>query len=77
MNFDGASKDNPGKFGTGGLLRDLDGRILVMYANNLGYNSNNGAELEGFIRGLELAKHHGILTLQVEGDSLLIISALI
>jgi ribonuclease HI len=66
----------PGSLG-GGLLRDSDGRILAMYASNLGYNSNNGAELEGLIRGLDLAKHHGISTLQVEGDSLLIISALI
>lgn len=76
LNFDDASKDNPGKSRAGGLLRDLEGRILAMFTSNMGYNSNNVAELEGLIRGLDMAKHQGIMSLLEEGDSLLIITTL-
>jgi ribonuclease HI len=47
-----------------------------MFTSNLGYNSNHGVELEGLIKGLDMAKHQGIVSLLVEGDSLLIIMAL-
>jgi ribonuclease HI len=47
-----------------------------MFTSKLGYNSNNGAELEGLIRGLDMAKNQGIKSMIVEGDSLLIISTL-
>jgi hypothetical protein len=63
LNFDNTSKDNPRKYGAGGLLRDLEGRILAMFTNKLGYNSNNGVELEGLIRGLDMAKHQGITSI--------------
>ena len=73
LRFDGCSKGNPGLAGSG----------AVIYYNNLeiwskavfvGKNStNNEAEYTGLIIGLEEAAQMKIESLQVEGDSLLVI----
>ena len=43
LNFDGASKQNPGKSGYGGVIRDHTGNIQLIYHGNLGNNTNNVA----------------------------------
>eukprot|EP00253_Pinus_taeda_P028396 PITA_28396 len=47
LNFDGASKGNPGKAGFGGIFRDHKGSPLLIYLGNIGWDTNNSAELEG------------------------------
>ena len=76
LNFDGASKGNPGAAGFGVVFRDHQGQILLISAGYLGHSTNNAAELWGMIRGLQLAREHGFLNLIVEGDSLIIINIL-
>jgi len=44
-NIDGASKDNPGTVGFGGVLRDEAGRILFLFHCHLGRATNNMVEL--------------------------------
>ena len=44
LNFDGASKGNPGEVGFGGLFRDSQHRIKIIYETDCGYASNNEAE---------------------------------
>ncbi len=53
---DGGSRGNPGVAGYGALVRDTDtGALLAERAKPLGKQSNNVAEYEGLIAGLEAA----------------------
>jgi len=76
LNFDGASKGNPGTAGYGAVFRDHLGHILLIAAGYLGHSKNNTTELWGLIRGLQLASEHGFNNLVVEGDSQIIINML-
>ena len=76
LNFDGASKGNPGAAGYGVVFRDHLGHILLITAGYLGHSTNNAAELWGMIRVLHLASEHGFHNLVVEGDSQIIINML-
>jgi ribonuclease HI len=69
INFNGASKGNPGPAGYGAILRNSNGKILCLIAVFLGETTNNVAELIGLLRGLQIAidKHHHKIIL--EGDS--------
>jgi hypothetical protein len=44
LNFDGASKGNPGRTGMGGVIRDSQGKIIRLYTGSLGNSTNNAAE---------------------------------
>ncbi|PKI35082.1 hypothetical protein CRG98_044522 [Punica granatum] len=55
LNTDGAAKGNPGKAGTGGLIRDEFGRWVGGYAHNIGITMSMVAELWAVKTGLELA----------------------
>eukprot|EP00253_Pinus_taeda_P011523 PITA_11523 len=55
LNFDGASKGNPGQTGYGGVFRDHLGTPHLIYLGSKGWDTNNSAELEGLWQGLTLA----------------------
>lgn len=74
LNFDGASKGNPGQAGFGGIIRNHEGAPLILYYGNMGWDTNNSAELEGLWRGLLLAGEHNYYPLEVEGDSQILIN---
>ena len=76
LNFDGASKGNPGAAGFGVVFRNHHGHILLISAGFLGHSTNNAAELWGLIKGLELAIKNDFAKLIVEGDSQIIINLL-
>jgi ribonuclease HI len=73
MQFDGCSKGNPGKAGSGAVIyknkSEIWGKSLFIGDKN----TNNEAEYIGLIIGLEEAINIGIKDLYVEGDSLLVI----
>jgi ribonuclease HI len=58
LNFDGASKGNPGLVGLGGVFRNEEGKILKAYARKLGFNNNNAAKLLALEEGLGIAKEN-------------------
>lgn len=74
LQFDGCSKGNPGKAGSGAVIyknkTELWGKSLFVGNKN----TNNEAEYTGLIIGLEEAIDMGIKNLCVEGDSLLVIN---
>lgn len=74
LNFDGASKGNPGKAGFGGIFRDHEGSPLLIFFGNIGWDTNNSTELEGLWQGLLLSQRHGFQTLEIEVDSLILIN---
>jgi ribonuclease HI len=76
MNFDGASKGNPGPTGYGAVIRNNKGEILHIVAGNIGYNTNNAGELWGLLRGLQVDKDHELFPIIVEGDSQIVIHLL-
>jgi len=73
LNFNGALKQNSGKAGYGGEIKDHTGNIQLIYHGNLGNNTNNVVELIALIKGITLADHYKFLPLIVEGDSEIVI----
>ena len=73
INFDGASKGNPGPTGYGAAIRSSTGEILTLTRGYLGETTNNVAELISLLQGLQqviaLTSHKIIL----EGDSQIVI----
>jgi len=73
MNFDGASKGNPGLSGAGAVIYE-NGEEIWSAAEFLGYKTNNQAEYQALILGLKGALNLGITVLSVFGDSLLVVN---
>ena len=73
LNFDGASRGNPGPVGFGGVCRDHNGRITTIYMGAIGKDTNNSPELEGMIRGFECLVKEGQMPVIMEGDSNILI----
>jgi len=74
LNFDRASKGNPGMAGYGGILRDHGGKPLPLFFGSIGWDMNNSVELEGLWQGHCLAQRHGFLPIVIEGDSQILIN---
>jgi ribonuclease HI len=73
MNFDGASKGNPGLAGAGAVIYKNREEIWSA-AKFVGFKTNNQAEYSALILGLQGALNLGINHLSVLGDSLLVIN---
>ncbi|XP_021593634.1 uncharacterized protein LOC110600980 isoform X3 [Manihot esculenta] len=74
LEFDGASKGNPGPAGAGALLRTTDGSVICRLREGLGRTTNNVAEYRAMILGLKYALKRGYTKIQVQGDSKLVCS---
>lgn len=70
---DGAARGNPGPAGAGALLLDERGDTLAELHLALGRATNNVAEYQALILGLEEAKKRGIERIDVRMDSLLVV----
>lgn len=73
LNFDGASKGNPGLSGAGMVIYK-NGQEIWSSCKFVGYKTNNQAEYSALILGLKGALKLGIKSLSVLGDSLLVIN---
>jgi len=71
--IDGGARGNPGPAGAGAVLYDGTKRKVAGMKWPLGRATNNTAEYEGLIRGLEMAVTAGARRLEVRSDSELII----
>ena len=70
--FDGASRGNPGRAAVGWVLV-ADGGIVAEQGNRIGRATNNEAEYEALIQGLEAARELGFDEIEVRGDAELIV----
>lgn len=70
---DGASRGNPGPAAIGFVLLDPDGRTVVEMGAEIGVQTNNVAEYQALIAGLETARSRGVKDLEVRLDSLLLV----
>jgi PAS domain S-box-containing protein len=71
--FDGGSRGNPGPAGYGAYVIDGAGTVLAELSGAIGHATNNIAEYEGLIAALQWAVKAGVTTLQIKGDSQLLI----
>ncbi|KAJ6822647.1 uncharacterized protein M6B38_386485 [Iris pallida] len=69
IEFDGASKGNPGKAGARAVLRTTDGNMLSRIREGLGIATNNVVEYRALILGMKYGLKKGFQQIQVQGDS--------
>ncbi len=69
---DGASSGNPGDSGAGILISDGDGNEVFRDSVSLGTMTNNMAEYEALLRGLQKAIEYGVKDAIAYTDSLLV-----
>src|SRR4051812_7577043 len=72
IKLDGASKNNPGHSGGGGILRDCQGRLLLAYGNYYGIQTSIWAKARVVCDGLKFIKDWCISHLWLDLDSLIL-----
>ncbi|KAL5759682.1 hypothetical protein ACOSQ2_018520 [Xanthoceras sorbifolium] len=72
IQFDGASKGNPGPAGAGAVLRTGDGNLICKLREGVGIATNNVAEYRALILGLKYALEKGYTKIDARGDSKLV-----
>lgn len=70
---DGASRGNPGMAGIGVIIKDETGRTIDTIGKFLGVTTNNQAEYQALIVGLEAAKKLAPESVVVRSDSELMV----
>jgi ribonuclease HI len=55
---DGGSRGNPGPAGSGAIVRDEKGTVVIKVSEFLGTTTNNVAEYTGILRALEMLLAH-------------------
>lgn len=73
---DGAARGNPGEAGCGAVICDGTGAVLKELCRYLGRATNNVAEYEGLLVGLEGVLQMGGRRLRVQSDSELLVRQL-
>ena len=73
---DGGARGNPGPAGIGARLLGSDGEVTEELADYIGVATNNVAEYQALIAGLEMALDHGVRSLIVYADSELVVRQL-
>ncbi|CAI8608411.1 unnamed protein product [Vicia faba] len=72
VEFDGASKGNPGRAGAGAILRSKDGNVIHRVREGVGIATNNFAEYRAAILGMKYALKKGFTNICIQGDSKLV-----
>ncbi|CAN1804498.1 Putative ribonuclease H protein At1g65750 [Linum perenne] len=73
LNTDGSVKVSAQRAAAGGCLRNSEGRVIDVFAANLGNCSITRAELTGVVIGLERAWNIGIRQVEVQTDSAVVV----
>jgi ribonuclease HI len=76
LNFDGASKGNPGPAGYSAVIRNSDREILHILAGSMGHNTNNAVKIWSLLCGLQAASEQDLFPLITKGDSQIVIKLL-
>ncbi len=73
LRTDGGARGNPGPAGAGFVLENTDGVRIADGGRFLGVATNNVAEYEALLWGLEVARDRGVRDLTVYSDSELLV----
>jgi ribonuclease HI len=74
--FDGAARGNPGQAGCGAAICDENGAVVKELSRYLGHTTNNVAEYEALLMGLEALLQLGRKKIVVQSDSELLVRQL-
>jgi ribonuclease HI len=72
VHVDGGARGNPGPAAIGVVLSDPAGEVLDEFAERIGQATNNVAEYQALLRGLERAKAFGADEVEIVNDSELV-----
>lgn len=72
LHFDGGARGNPGPAAIAAVLADPDGHVLEERSAAIGRATNNVAEYQALLLGIEHARALGARELELVGDSELI-----
>jgi ribonuclease HI len=73
---DGAARGNPGEAGCSAVIFAADGNVVKELSRYLGRATNNVAEYEGLLMGLEALLQMGAKKIQIQSDSQLLVRQL-
>ncbi len=73
---DGAARGNPGEAGCGAIIYDESGEVVEELCHYLGHATNNVAEYQALLIGLEGVLRLGVKRLQIRSDSELLVRQL-
>ena len=73
---DGAARGNPGEAGCGAVICDANGAVVQELSRYLGHATNNVAEYEALLIGLEALLKSGKKQIRVQSDSQLLVRQL-
>jgi ribonuclease HI len=73
VNVDGGARGNPGPAAVAAVASDPDGEVLAERSERIGVATNNVAEYQAMLLGIELAKELGADEVELVGDSELIV----
>ncbi len=76
LRTDGGARGNPGPAGAGWVLENPDGGVVASGGRYIGVTTNNVAEYEALLLGLECALERGVKDLRVFSDSELVVRQL-
>lgn len=77
INFDGMLRGNPGISGAGCVACDEEGKVLFKGPQRLQEETNNEAEVQAALLAVELANNMNILRVHLEGDSKVVVDAIV
>jgi ribonuclease HI len=72
VHVDGGARGNPGPAAIGVVVSDQDGGVLREVGERIGPATNNVAEYQALLRGVELARELGATELEIVNDSELV-----
>ena len=72
----GAARGNPGAAGCGAVICEADGTVVKELSRYLGHTTNNVAEYEGLLMGLEALLEMGKKKIIIQSDSQLMVRQL-
>ncbi|CAI9763284.1 unnamed protein product [Fraxinus pennsylvanica] len=70
----GSSLGNPGQVGGGGVIRNEKDELVSAFCTYFGEATNNEAELRAIIEGLRICRELEVYHLDIERDSLIVVS---
>lgn len=77
VNVDGGARGNPGPAAIGVVVQDAEENILEEHGEKIGEATNNVAEYKALIRGIERAADLGADSLELRGDSELVVKQML
>ncbi len=76
IHTDGAARGNPGPAGAGAYIQDQDGKVVSEEFRYLGETTNNVAEYQALLLGMECARELGASRIEMRADSELVVRQL-